>query len=269
MELSQILVNGVVSDGTVPVTDSSVLRGDGCFEVLKAYSGEVFALDGHLDRLEKSASRLQIELPGRDAISEWIGQVAAELGDCAVRVVVTRGSSVPGVEGDSKVIVFAHDWPADPGAATLYPVVVPWHAAGVEWDLAGAKILSYAPNVAATRRAKSEGFDDAVMLTVDELVLEGPTFSVCWVIGGVIETPGLELGILDSITRKVVLELAEELGIEVVQGRWPLDRIAEATEVMALSTIREVQSVSRVGDLEFDPGPVTARLREAFYQLID
>ena len=269
MELSQILVNGVVSDGTVPVTDSSVLRGDGCFEVLKAYSGTVFALDGHLDRLENSAARLQIALPDRDSISEWIGTVAEQVGDCAVRVVVTRGSSVPGVEGVSKVIVFAHDWPADPGAAALYPVVVPWHAAGVEWDLAGAKILSYAPNVAATRRAKEEGFDDAVMLTVEGLVLEGPTFSVAWVVDGVIETPSMDLGILDSITRKVVLELAEELGIEVTEGRWTLDRVAEAAEVMALSTIREVQSVSRVGDLEFEPGPVTARLRDAFNALID
>ena len=74
MELSQILVNGVVSDGTVPVTDSSVLRGDGCFEVLKAYSGRVFALEGHLDRLENSASRLQIfpiAMPYRSGSTRW------------------------------------------------------------------------------------------------------------------------------------------------------------------------------------------------------
>ena len=269
MRLSQILVNGDVSDGTVHVSDSSVLRGDGCFEVLKAYEGKVFALEGHLDRLENSAGRLQIDLPDREAIADWIEQVAQEVGDCAVRVVVTRGSSVPGIDGESKVIVFAHDWPADSGAATLFPVVVPWHAAGVEWDLAGAKILSYAPNLAATRRAKLEGFDDALMVTVDGEVLEGPTFSVGWVIDGVLETPTLDLGILDSITRKVVLELADELGIEVVEGRWTLDRVAEASEVMALSTIREVQTVSRIDDLEFEPGPVTERLRKAFFALID
>lgn len=268
MELSPILINGVVSDGMIPVTDSSVLRGDGCFEVLKAYAGKPFALDGHLDRLEKSAGKLEIDLPPREDIASWIVQTSEALGDCAVRVVVTRGSAVPGVEGDSKVIVFGHDWPADPGSARLFPVVVPWHAAGIEWDLAGAKILSYAPNLAATRRAKKEGYDDAVMMTVDGLILEGPTFSVGWVIDDVLETPSLDLGILDSITRKVVLDLAADLGITIVEGRWGIDRVAEAGEMMALSTVREVQAVSRFGDLHFEPGPMTARLNKAFLEVI-
>ncbi|MEA1903513.1 MAG: aminotransferase class IV [Actinomycetota bacterium] len=269
MKLSPILINGVVSDGMIPVTDSSVLRGDGCFEVLKAYDGKPFALDGHLDRLAKSAARLDIELPDKDDIGRWISDTARGLGDCALRVVVTRGSSVAGVEGESLVIVFGHDWPADASAARLFPVEVPWHAAGIEWDLAGAKILSYAPNLAATRRATKEGFDDALMMTVDGLVLEGPTFSVGWVIDDVLETPTLELGILDSITRSTVLELASDLGIEVVQGRWGLDRVSSASEVMALSTIREVQVVSDIGDLTFDPGPVTERLRKAFFDLVE
>ena len=54
------------------------------------------------------------------------------------------------------------------------------------------------------------------------VILEGPTFSVAWVVGGVLETPGLDLGILDSITRRVMLEMASELGLEVVQGTWDL-----------------------------------------------
>lgn len=268
MDLSPILINGVVSDGRLPVTDSAVLRGDGCFEVLKAYGGVPFALDGHLDRLARSAGALGIELPDRDDISSWVSSTAAGLGDCAVRVVVTRGSSVPGVDGESLVIVFGHPWPTDASAARLLPVVVPWHAAGVDWDLAGAKILSYAPNLAATRRAQAAGYEDALMLTVDGLVLEGPTFSVAWVIEGKLETPTLGLGILDSITRSVVLELAADHDIEVVEGRWTLERVADATEVMALSTIREVQAVSEIEMLRFAPGPVTAELSAAFLDLV-
>jgi branched-subunit amino acid aminotransferase/4-amino-4-deoxychorismate lyase len=205
---STILINGEPSAEGVPVTDSSVLRGDGCFEVLKAYNGIPFTLDAHLDRLERSAAALAIPLPPRREIAAWIETVAAECPDCAVRVVVTRGSAVPNEPGEPMIIVFAHPWTGIRGPARLLPVVAPWHAAGVSWELAGAKVLSYAPNLSATRRANSEGFDDALLLTVDGLMLEGPTFCVAWVVDGVLETPSLDLGILDSITRRVVLEEA-------------------------------------------------------------
>lgn len=266
--ISEILINGQPSDGMIPATDSSVLRGDGCFEVLKAYGGEPFALEGHLDRLERSAGRLQIPLPPRSDIASWIERISSELGDCAVRVVVTRGSAVPGVVGGPLVIVFAHPWVVDDTPARLYPVVAPWHSAGVDWDLAGVKMISYAPNLSATRRALAEGFDDALLMTTSGLILEGPTFSVAWVIGGIIETPSLELGILDSITRRVVLDLAADLGVDVVEGKWGLERVAEADEVLALSTIREVQVVSRIGDHEFSTGAVGERLSGAFEEMI-
>lgn len=266
--ISRVLINGEASDGRIPVTDSSVLRGDGCFEVLKTYDGEAFGLEGHLDRLERSAERLKLDLPPRSQLTEWIDQIAAEVDDGAVRVVVTRGSAVPDLDEPSRVIVFGHPWPASPEPARLYPVEAPWHAAGVDWDLAGAKILSYAPNLSATRRANSEGFDDALLLTTDGLVLEGPTFTVAWVMDDVLETPTLDLGILDSITRRVVLDLARDLGIEVVQGTWGLDRIGRASEVLAMSTTREVQPVGEIGDLRFAEGPVTRRLADAFDELV-
>jgi branched-subunit amino acid aminotransferase/4-amino-4-deoxychorismate lyase len=268
LRISEVLVNGVVSDGRIAVTDSSVLRGDGCFEVLRAYGGRPFELEGHLDRLERSAARLQIVLPERSLIGNWVTQTARSLGDCAVRVVVTRGSSVEGIEGGPLVVVFAHDWPSNAGAARLLPVEAPWHSAGIEWDLAGAKILSYAPNVSATRRAKAAGFDDALLMTTTGLVLEGPTFSIAWLVDGVVETPSLDLGILDSITRKVVLDLARKAGLDVMEGSWRLDRLATANEVMALSTIREVQAVTEIGDMEFEPGPVTTDLIVAFMELV-
>ena len=265
--IGQVLINGEAGDGRIPVTDSSVLRGDGCFEVIKAYNGRLFELDAHLDRLEASASSLEIEFPDRDDISSWVKGTAKSMGDCAVRVVLTRGYSVPGGIGPPQVIVFGYDWTAHSGPLQLSPVEAPWHAAGVEWDLAGAKILSYAPNLAATRRAIKDGFEDALLVTTDGRVLEGPTFSIAWVIDEVIETPTLDLGILGSITRRVVLEAARELGIEVLEGSWGLDRLADAEEVMALSTVREVQPVSRVGEMAFPPGPVTGRLAAAFDSL--
>jgi branched-chain amino acid aminotransferase len=82
----------------------------------------------------------------------------------------------------------------------------------------------------------------------------------------VLETPGLELGILDSITRRIMIEIAEDLGIEVAQGTWDLDRLQMADEVMAVSTVREIQPVSMVGSMRFPEGPVTADLARLYYQ---
>lgn len=263
---TRVLINGHESDGTIPVTDSSVLRGDGCFEVLKARSGRLFALDDHLDRLIRSAKILDIPLPARQNIEHWMRSVAESGGDCAVRVVVTRGSSVPGEPGEPLTIVFGHPWSREPGPATLLPVTAPWHAAGAPWALAGAKILSYAPNMSATRTAVAEGFGDALLLTVDDVMLEGPTFSFAWVVGGVVETPSLDLGILDSITRRVMIELASDLGLVVKEREWTLDRLELADEVMALSTIREIQPVSAVGRRRFVEGPVTTDIGRLFAQ---
>ncbi|MGA7097798.1 MAG: aminotransferase class IV [Acidimicrobiia bacterium] len=264
-----ILINGEESAGTVPVMDSSVLRGDGCFEVLKSYGGRPFTLEEHLDRLTASAAALELPIPNRDDLRSWVNRVSEECGDCAVRIVLTRGSSVPGQAGEPLTIVFAHPWEAPRGPVRLGPVMAPWHAAGIDWDLAGAKILSYAPNLAATRRAVADGFGDALLLSRDGTILEGPTFSIAWAVGDVLETPALSLGILDSITRRVVLDLARNAGIAVVEGSWTLDRLDEADEVMAMSTIREVQPVSAVGERQFGEGPVTSRLARLFAQLVE
>ncbi|MGF1616759.1 MAG: aminotransferase class IV [Acidimicrobiia bacterium] len=264
----KVWVNGVLSDGRIDVTDSSVLRGDGCFEVMRAYQGRVFAATDHLDRLEKSARMLGIALPAREDLLSWIEGAAADQPDGAVRVVVTRGSAIPGEEQHPLVVVFAHLWSEGPDAVALGPVRAPWHGAGEEWELSGAKVLSYAPNLSATRSARADGFDDAVLISTEGVVLEGPTFSLAWVCDGVIETPALSLGILDSITRRHVLDLAAEEGLVTVEGSWNLSRLETADEVMALSTIRQVQPVSKVGNLAFDPGPVTRRLSRAYAQLV-
>ncbi len=208
-----------------------------------------------------------IALPAREELTSWISASAGELGDCAVRVVVTRGGSVPGIDDPSRVIVFSHTWPRPGETTTLLPVTAPWHAAGVDWELAGAKVTSYAPNASATRRAVSEGFGDALLMSTDGVILEGPTFAVAWVVEGRLETTSLDLGILDSITRKVVLGLARDMDIEVIEESWELDRLDEASEVLAMSTIREVQAVTAVGDRSFDPGPVTARLGDGYEAL--
>ncbi len=180
---------------------------------------------------------------------------------------VSRGPA-QGFAGEQVVAVFGHDWDVSTRPTTLFPLVAPWHSAGVDWDLSGVKFLSYAPHMASMRRAADEGFDDALLLSTDGLVLEGPRFAVAWVVDGVLETTSLDLGILDSITRRYAIDLARKLDIEVVEGSWPLPRLSAASEVMVLSTIREVHPVGRVGEWNYEVGPVTKALAGEFSKLV-
>lgn len=260
----------VLVDGTrqqsLPATDSTVIRGVGVFEAVRSYGGRLFALDDHLARLQRSAAAMDIGLPDLDRIGSWARSVAAEGGEGIVRIIATAGDAVPGASGEERTIVLHHRVPFTPSTLRLRPWGAPWHPAGRPWELAGIKTVSYAPNLTASRLAGRDGFDDALLLADDRAVLEGPTFCVGWVRDGVMRTPSLDLGILDSITRRRVLGLAEAEGITVEDGRFPIDDLLEADEVMAMSTVKEVTPVISVGDREFGPGAVTSRLRSLFRQ---
>ncbi len=254
--------------GSISVADGAVLRGDGCFEAIQVYGTVPFALDDHLDRLARRAALLELDLPPRALLGDWCRLLAAEGGDGVIRIILTRGSVIPDSDVPSRCIVLHHASEPVPAPLRVLPVPAPWHSAGRDWELAGAKTISYAPNQAATRRARRAGFHEALLHADDGTILEGPTFAIAWVVDETVETPTLDLKILDSITRRFALEDAARLGIAVREGRFPLSRLAAASEVMAWSTTKEVAAVGAVGDLVFEPGPVTAALADAYRERI-
>ena len=258
-----VLRNGVPSEATMPLDDPIVVRGDGCFEALRSYGGRLFGLDEHLDRLAASAAALDIALPSLEKVGRWANAAAAAQGDGVVRILVSGDA-----EG-AEVYVFATPLPDLPETLRLGPVFAPWHPGGERWELAGIKTLSYAPNMAAGRVAQSVGFDDALLVSRNGEVLECPTSSVLWAVDGVIETPSLDLGILGSITRRTALALAARLQEPVREGRFPLARLQAASEVALLSSIKEIVPVTAVGEWDYPPGPVTARLSAAYREEVE
>jgi branched-chain amino acid aminotransferase len=251
------LVDGVETDHLV-VTDSAVVRGYGCFEAIRSYQGRLFRLGDHLDRLERSAAAMGISVPDRHLLTFWITKLTENQGTCVVRVILTAGGALPGVTEPGRCIVLRHGLPEPRDAVRLMPVVAPWHPAGRPWELAGIKTTSYAPNLAAGLVAREAGFDDALLMSDERIVLEGPTFSIGWVADGTVYTPSLRLGILESVTRRVLLELWP--GITEVEA--PLELVESADEVFAMSTIKEVTPVIALGTRSYSIGPVTRRLAQ-------
>lgn len=255
-------------EAAVSVFDWAVQRGFGAFEVIRSYEGTTFRLDPHLERLDRSAAALHIEPPPLASIGEWAREVAAEGGDCLVRVIVTGGSRDELVPTPVRTIVMWEPLPDMPARLELLAVAAPWHPAGDTRGFSGVKWLSYAPNMASIDMARRAGFDDALLVSTAGEVLEGPTYTVAWMSEGRLETPSLELGILASITREVLLECAERLGIAVKQGHFPLERMLQADEAVALSTVKEVTPVGRVGEQEIPVGPMSEKLAGVFQEIV-
>lgn len=267
----RVIIDGVRvsdADAAVSVFDWGLLRGFGVFEVIRSYDGRAFRLGPHLDRLERSAAALSIGLPGRSDLAAWVAECATAGGDCQVRIVVTGGGRDPLTEAASRAIVLWEPLPDFPDRLAVLPMHALWHPATDNGSFSGVKWTSYAPNMASTDKARRAGFDDALLLAEDSIVLEGPTFTIAWMSHGRLETPSLELGILASVTREVLIEAAGRLGVTVEQGSFPLDRVLEADDVLGLSTLKEVREISRIGEHDVGGGGFAEALAAEFHAIV-
>jgi branched-chain amino acid aminotransferase len=240
---------GLTDEAMVPLKDDGLYRGDGAFEVIRIYSGRLFALGDHLDRLQRSAAAIQLEFD-RGALEGEIEALLGEFGDRdgQLRLIVTRGGRR-----------IAATEPLPPHAETLRLATVTYSPSVI---LTGVKSLSYAANMQATRLAKAQGADEAVLVQPDGTVLEPPTSAIFWVSPqGSLRTPSLDAGVLESITRDRLIK-----ALEVEEGIWPIADLRAASEAFLASTTREIQAVAAIdgADLAAAPGPRTREAQESF-----
>jgi branched-chain amino acid aminotransferase len=238
-----------VAEAVLPVTDEGLLRGDGVFEVVRLYGGVPYAMDAHWARMQQSAENLRLPLD-LDALKPEVHALLeqAESDDAVLRMLVTRGGRRIALIEDPK------DLPDTVAAATV--TFAPTRI------LDGVKSLSYGGNMLATRVAKEAGADEARLVTPHGRVLEGPTCSFFYALGGdELFTPPLEDHILDSITRRLVIDVTG--ATERITSR---DDLREMTEAFYASTLREVHPVHAIDGEPLPagaPGPLTARAAEA------
>ena len=249
-------VNGTIGraeEMTIPVTDEGLLRGDGVFEVARLYAGRPFAWDEHVERLQRSAANVRLEFD-LDAARAEVDSLLAQVGavDGTLRLLITRGGRRVAVVGPLPDRVPATTL----GTIRYAPTRV----------LDAVKSLSYAANMLASRLAREAGADEALLVTPHGRVLEAPTSAFFYVLDGRLHTPPLADHILDSITRRHVLELTGATA-RVLH----CDQLGELEEAFLASTTREVQPVSAIDGRPFPsvPGPRTAAAAEALRRYID
>lgn len=244
-------VDGSISptpEATIALPDDGLYRGDGVFEVIRLYEGHPFALREHLDRLERSASAIELPVE-RDLIEGELEALLDEFGpgDAQVRIVITRGG---------RRILLIENMP-DRGASVRLATVI--YSPSV--ILTGVKSLSYGANMQATRIAQARGADEALLVRPDGIVLEAPTSTIFWVSPeGGLRTPSIGAGILESITRDRIIR-----ALHVEEGEFLVDDLLGTHEAFLASTVREVQPVAAIdGETLETPGARTREAADAF-----
>ncbi|MCW2982511.1 MAG: 4-amino-4-deoxychorismate lyase [Conexibacter sp.] len=237
-------------EATIGVTDLGLLRGDGVFEVISVYEGKPFALEDHLRRMANSAKNLRLEID-LSAVQADLEALLADAGPVtgAVRFLVTRGGRriglVEAVPEEREPLVLA--------SVEYVPPRV----------LDGVKSLSYAGNMLAQRLAAERGATEALLVTPHGRVLEAPTSSFFVSFDGeTLVTPPLSDRVLDSITRRHLLDLLPHAREEVVTQ----DELLGAREAFLASTTREVQPIARIDDIDMPavPGPLSQAAADTF-----
>ena len=262
----------------VSVFDHGFLYGDGVYETLRSYGRRVFMLHKHLARLERSASLIDLEIPipGKD----WPGllQEALErnsLEDAYLRITVSRGEGEIGLDPmlcpRPTVVIVAKPLPQYP--PQLFDRGVSLALVSVRRNLSSAlspqiKSLNFLNNILAKQEADRAGAFDAVMLNAEGFVTECSTSNLFFVHNGRLCTPSTEAGILDGITREIILLLAGEQAIPLEQGLYTPAVLRGAQECFLTNTTMEVMPVCEIDASPVGsglPGPITTRLRSLFH----
>jgi len=276
----KVYINGRLyekQEAKISVFDHGLLYGDGVFEGIRVYNGKVFRCEQHIERLFRSAKAIALRIPmSKEQIVEAIHQTVRANGrtDAYVRIVVTRGVGTLGLDPskchDPQVIIITDSislYPQEFYEKGLEVITVPTMRNHHNVLSPKIKSLNYLNNILAKIEARQAGVIEAIMLNHLGFVAECTGDNVFIVSKGRLLTPPPEAGILEGITRQVVMELAERAGIPVAEQQLTRFDLYVADECFLTGTAAEIIPVVRIDSREIGdgtPGKITRRLLEMF-----
>lgn len=268
-------------DAVISVFDHGFLYGDGVYETIRSYGPRLFMRDQHLSRLFRSAEAIGLTIPiplkgWADILHEAMARnnVETDRQDAYLRITVSRGAGdiglSPALCPSPTVVVMTK--PLVPPASELYENGVHIIVASTKRNLPSAlppqmKSLNFLNNILAKREALAAGAFESILLNWEQHLTECTISNLFFVADGRLRTPSLECGLLDGITRRIVIRLAGELHIRVEEGRFTVDQLYQADECFLTNTSMEIMPVSMVDTKKIargKPGPVTLKLRAQF-----
>ena len=277
-------INGVITpiaEGRISVLDHGFLFGDNIYETMRTYNQKPFLFKRHFERLQKSARAVFLDLPlTREALyAETLRTIhaAGNSSEHRLRITITRGpgddmSPDPESCDAPNTIVFVT--PLQQLAQSVYDkgvdvIISTFYRSR---QLGDAKTGNLLRSVLALREARAAGAFEAITLTSEGKISDGITANIYLIQGSTVRTPSAESGILEGITRGVVLDLARRAGLSVVEAVLDLNEIEKAQELFLTSSTRGVVPIVRVSGKPVgtgQPGPITRQLMGAYRNELD
>lgn len=263
----------------VSVFDHGFLYGDGVYETIRSYGDKIFMRDQHLARLRRSADAIGLTIPVLDWPSllhesmerNAVGNARA---DAYIRITISRGTGDIGLDPAlcPKPTVVIITKPLKPPPPERYRTGVSLVVAKTTRNLPSAldpqiKATNFLNNIQAKREAIAVGAFDSVLLNWEGHVTECTVSNLFFVQAGRLCTPALSCGILEGITRGIILTLAREAGIPVNEDRFTIESLASAEECFLSNTTMEVMPATQLNGRPIGsgkPGPLTDRLHQIF-----
>jgi branched-chain amino acid aminotransferase len=265
-------------DAKISVYDHGLLYGDGVFEGIRIYHGKIFEAETHFRRLYDSAKAIRLTIPYTPEQLKTATEETARANnftDCYVRLVVTRGVGCLGLNPNKcptpSVFIITDTIDLYPkemyenGMAIITATVIRNHPNAIP---ARVKSLNYLNNILAKIEAADAGVPEAVMLNHEGNVAECTADNVFIVKNGTVLTPTTSDGILEGVTRKVIIDLCRKNGIPCVEKTLQRHDLYVADEFFLTGSGAEVIPVTRIDNRTIGagaPGPITRRLIEAFH----
>ena len=280
----QIYISGKFydkADAKISVYDHGLLYGDGVFEGMRSYSGTVFRLKEHLERLYESARAICLTIPiSIEAMEKAVYETLQKnsLIDAYIRLVITRGAGSLGLDpnktSDPQVIIIADSialYPEefyDKGLKIITASTVRSHPAALSPRV---KSLNYLNNIMAKIEGLQAGCVEALMLNHKGEVAECTGDNIFIVKRGVVMTPPKDAGILEGITRNAILDLCKEYGIVAFEQTMTRHDLYVADECFLTGSAAEVIPVVTIDSRPIGSGsvgPITKKLSDAFKKLV-
>ncbi|MCS7254762.1 MAG: aminotransferase class IV [Armatimonadota bacterium] len=262
-----------ISEAKIPIEDRGLQFGDSIYEVIRAYSGHLWLLDRHMERLKASILALNITGVNLNEVESQIKMTLQRsgIGDAIVYLQITRGvaprsHAIPQNITPNIIITVRHiqKFPEELYATGVKAVLVE----ETRWARRDIKATNLLPNILAYNEARRRGAFEAIFVDqADGMVTEGSHTNVFAVINGVLRTPPADHRILPGVTREFVLWLASKEGIEVDVSPLPVSELMEAEEIFLTGTLTEILGVTLLENKIVGTGTVgtiTKRLHSAF-----
>jgi len=266
----------------VSIFDRGFLYGDGAFETMRAYNGEVFKLEEHIKRLLATLRALKIKPPAEIfKSSQLLNLVLKEnhLENAYLRLGVTRGKGEGGFEitKEMKPPLYIIVKPFKPYPESFYQKGVKAAIVSIRKTPSSSlnsklKTHNFLPNILAKIEAKKKGAFEGIMLDQKGYICEGAVSNIFFVKGGILFTPSTQCDILEGITRNTVLELAKKLKIPVKEGKFKTQSLYSADECFLTNSLIEILSVKKIDSFLIGngkPGEITKVLISTYKSLVN